>query len=210
MNVWGDECLKIGRGWWMSEVMNVGVMNVGQSFLSCQASISYRVPEKLGSRWSNISFLAEESGQAWDVHLRIPARSWSSQPDDHWGLAHLRGGLGHHHCCIRCCARSSQKPGRKDPQLPQFQCKRIDSSRIGNRIPVSISCSWPNPRIHCLFNHTEAFCLIDKTNLLSGGVGIKQIQSSHLICWSKATLIWMWGLAFGQQKSQVLSIINYF
>ena len=31
MNVWGDECLKIGRGWWMSEVMNVGVMNVGQS-----------------------------------------------------------------------------------------------------------------------------------------------------------------------------------
>ena len=34
MNVWGDECLKIGRGWWMSEVMNVGVMNVGQSFVA--------------------------------------------------------------------------------------------------------------------------------------------------------------------------------
>ena len=33
MNVWGDECLKIGRGWWMSEVMNVGVMNVGQSIM---------------------------------------------------------------------------------------------------------------------------------------------------------------------------------
>ena len=23
MNVWGDECLILGRGWWMSEVMNV-------------------------------------------------------------------------------------------------------------------------------------------------------------------------------------------
>ena len=35
MNVWGDECLKIGRGWWMAEVMNVGVMNVGQSKYIC-------------------------------------------------------------------------------------------------------------------------------------------------------------------------------
>ena len=39
MNVWGDECLKIGRGWWMSEVMNVGVMNVGQSVSASQISV---------------------------------------------------------------------------------------------------------------------------------------------------------------------------
>ena len=31
MKVQGDECLNSVRGWWMSEVMNVGVMNVGQS-----------------------------------------------------------------------------------------------------------------------------------------------------------------------------------
>ena len=78
MNVWGDECLKLGRGWWMSEVMNVGVMNVGQSSgrnLSGLGALQWGPRFWLRSVWGSLGQVSWETIDllVWFGHLVILA-----------------------------------------------------------------------------------------------------------------------------------------